>query len=460
MTKNFFRTCGLILCLSIVSSPAASQTGFTQLQARSEDALVNGDPSQAAKLAQEMLVLDPDNFAGIFLLALAQSDLGDQQQAAATAGRAYKAAPTEETRFQAARLVASARFRDQQYARAELWLRRAANHAQTEDEAEAVVREYVRAAGANPLSLQFTASVAPSDNINNGSQDGVLTFEGIDLIFLLPENRLALSGIEYSGSARINYRLSADDQQTTTLNTFVSGQTYSLSSESQDLLASSPNEAVQSVVGSDFSSAIAEIGLTRRQLQLSSLGPTTFTVNLGTYWQGGEQLLNYQDLILEQTMPAGEYATLSFRGSIRDQQALDVSLIDSKIYDLTGAYNTGLANNDQLQLSLALRQNNAGFESTYSEYRGGIGYAFAKPVLNTRWSTSLELGYRNYDEFSTTLDGRRDRFARLQADTVFEGITYFGFSPSMSFRATRTLSSAEEFTSSALEVRFGVQSNF
>ena len=458
--QNYLSICGILACLLTAGTPALSQSNQAQLQVEAEDALVGGEPARTAALAQQMLATNTDSFTALLLLALAQSDLGDQQQAAATAADAYRAAPTEEARLQAARLVASIRFGSAQYARSEFWLRRAANHTQTDQESQDVVREYIRAARANPLSLEFSASVAPSDNINDGSNDGILRFEGIDLDFVLPEDQRALSGIEFSGSARVNYRLTRNPNQTTTLNGYVSGRTYALSSSAKDLLASSPNATVRSVKGSDFATVVAEIGITHRRPQLVSFGPTAFTVTFGTYWQGGDRLVYYQDIVLEQTIPLRSNAAFSFRGSIRDQQALEPSVVDSVIYDAVGAYSFGLPNNDRLKFSLAWRQNDAGLESTYTEYRTGVRYTFAKSVWTTRWSTSLDLEYRDYDEFATTLDGRQDRVIRVGADAVFEGITYFGFSPTMSFDASRRVSNAEEITSSAAQVQIGVESSF
>jgi hypothetical protein len=43
---------------------------------------------------------------------------------------------------------------------------------------------------------------------------------------------------------------------------------------------------------------------------------------------------------------------------------------------------------------------------------------------------------------------------------VLENITYFGFSPNVMVKATRTQSSASEYTTSGAEIRVGVQSNF
>lgn len=448
------------IALSGAATAGVSQEATTELQTQAEAALVNGNPLQAAQLSMGILEANPDDFAALFILALAQSDLGQDALAAATAERAHNVAREDRSQFQAARLVASIRFSMGQYMRAEFWLRRAANHAKTEQDVQTVASEYRAANRANPLTLQFTASVAPSNNINDGSEDGVLNFETIGLSVLLPEDQLALSGIEFAGSARLNYRISEHDRQRTSLTGLLSGETYRLSQEAKEILASSPNEDVRAVEGTDFSTLLAEVGITHQRSGLSPLGPVSLSLNFGTYWEGPERLVNYQDLIVQHSIPIDDNDIFLIRASVRDQQALKSTLVDSMTYDLIGSYNRTLASGDQLSLSLGWRQSEAGFENTYFEYRTGIDYALNQPVFGARLSTSFEIGYRTYDTFATTLDGRDDQFVTAQTDAIFEQMSYFGFSPSMSISATRTESTAEENTSSAVQILFGIESNF
>ncbi|WP_108813987.1 tetratricopeptide repeat protein [Loktanella sp. Alg231-35] len=452
--------CGLVLGLGLTGAPALSQSNLADLQAGAEASLVAGEPTQTAALAEQMLAQDPDSYPALFLLAVAQSELGQDAASAKTAARAYDVAPDEQSRLQAARLVARGRGRLNQFVRAEFWLRRAANNISSEEDAQAVVTEYVRITAANPLSVQLNGSIAPSDNVNNGSDDGILEFEGIPLTFLLPEDRRALSGVEYFGSVQLAYRLSEDETQRTSLNAAMSGQAYTLSSEARGLLDSSPNADIRSVTGNDFSTFLAQIGASHTRKTLSPLGPVTFGFNLGSYWSGGNRIVDFSDLIVSHTIPVNNRAFYSIRGSVRDQNVLTDALVDTLTYDLSGSFSSALPNNDKIQLTLTSRKNEAGPESSYTEYSSEVSYEFAQPVLGTRWSSSLELGYRNYRVFTTTLDGRRDHFVTIGANTVFEDIRYFGFSPSLDVSATRTSSNAEEVESSALQIRFGIVSNF
>ena len=450
----------LWLIVTVVTLPAHAQTAAPSLQQEAEAALIAGQPAETARLAQLILETQPDSFAPLFLLALGQSDLGDLPTAAKTGAQAYRAAASEAQRFEAARFVASTRFQAEQYTRAELWLRRAANHAQTVEERQSVAGAYQASVEANPLSLKFSAFVAPSDNINKGSEEGVLRLESIGVTFVLPEDRRSLSGVAFSASSELQYRISQSPQQETHLiGTFFS-ETYVLSSEAKSLLASSPNPDVRNIDGSDLAATTASVGISRQQNNISPLGPVKFGASFGTYLEGGERLVNFRDLSIEQIVPIDRINTFSLLVATREQDALSPTLLDSTAYDLVGTYNRVLANNDQLQLTFSGRHKDAGPESSFDEVQLGVGYAVAEPIWGAQLSTSARFGYRVFDEFVTTLDGREDVFVSASATATFQDFSYFGFSPSLSLSAERTESSAEENSFSTVQLLFGVQSNF
>lgn len=449
----------LLCVMAVATTPAYAQSTRAQ-QEQAEAALVAGEPTETLRLAQEMLRTQPDSFAALYLLSLAQSDLNDPQSAAASGARAYAAATREDARFETARFVAGAHFQAGQYTRSAFWLRRAANHAPTEADLQFIAEAYAATVDANPLSVQIAASIAPSDNVNNGSEDGVLQLEGIGLTFILPEDRRSLSGVGFSASSELKYRISQGPQQSTQLIGSVSAVTYALSQDAKDLLASSPNPEVRAVKGSDFSTVTAAIGISRQQNNISPFGPVNLDLNLGTYWEGGERLVNFRDISIEQVFPINRNNRFRLTVFNRVQDALTPALLDSTTTDLIGTYDHILANSDQLQLSFSTRRKDAGFENSFDEYQIGVGYAVAEPLYGIQLSTSLQIGYRTYEEFTTTLDGRDDQFISASGTAKFRDVSYFGFSPSITLAATRTESTAEEFTSSTLQLLFGVESNF
>ncbi|MDX8349885.1 hypothetical protein SLH49_18005 [Cognatiyoonia sp. IB215446] len=446
------------------SGPVTAQATSAATQAEAEAALVGGNPARTVILANQLLEDNPDSFAALFLLALAQSDLDLPREAAASAGRAYRVASSEETRLQTARLAATAHFRAKQYARSEFWFRRAANHIATEDDAEAIVRGFQRAREANPITTQYTASIAPSDNINDGSDAARLCFENLDgTCFIeldLREDQLALSGLEYNGSARIQYELSKTPRQTTTIGGLIFGQGVVFSDETETLLSESESEIVRDLRPSDFAAFLAQFSLEQQQADFSPLGPTRIAYNYGRYWRGGDLLVDYHDLILGQIVPFEGGRSFALESSVRQQRAQAPGLIDSTIYNLSGSYQWRFDNRDVTTLTLASKYNDASEESTFVEYRLRSDYALGRQIFQTRWSTFAEIGYRSFDEFSSTLDGRRDRFASAGVTAVFEEVSYFGFSPSMSLFASRTDSDVSFIDSSKASLSFGIASNF
>ncbi|EBA13875.1 hypothetical protein [Roseobacter sp. CCS2] len=446
--------------LLLAATTAYAQPAFNDLQKQAEAALVANQPDQTIRLAQQMLDVQPDSFAALYLLALAQADLNDLQMAAQTGMQAYHVATTEDRRFQAARFVGSVRFQAAQYTRSEMWLRRAANHTQTNAELQSVAEAFAISKQANPLSMRFAGSIAPTDNINNGSKDGVLRLEGIDVTFVLPEDRRSLSGVAFTASTELRYRVAQSPAQSTTLIGAISGATYALSSDAKDLLASSPNPDVRAVDGSDFATVTALAGVERQQNNISPLGPVRAGLSFGSYWEGAERLVDFHDLSLEQIVPVGRDRTFRLKGLVREQLARTPNLLDSTRYDLMGSYAQTLRNGDQLQLSLQTSRVLAGAENSFDEYEVGVGYGLAQPIFGVQLYTSLQFGYRTYDEFVTTLDGRDDHFISADATATFQDVSYFGFSPSITVSSSRTVSTAEENTTSAVQVLFGVTSNF
>lgn len=450
----------LSLAFAVCTSAASSQTSENDLRAQAQTALVAGNFQAAQTLAETALAQTPTDFDALLILALSQVELGDNSAAVSTAAKAYSVAPSDATRVQAARLVANAHVRARHFTRAEFWLRRAANNAKTDAEAEAVVREYFAVVQANPLSAQFNAAIFPTDNLNGGSEDGILRLESIGLTLFLPETRSSLSGVGYSGSAALTYRLFESPDQAVSISGSLSGRTYSLSSEAKSLLASSIDPDVQNVTGSDFSTASASVGLEFRDNRLSPLGPVTATLDTGSNWEGGTRIISFNALGLQQAIPLNDRSLLNFSALWRDQKSLTPFLVDAKVQDVSASYSRLLASGNQVQFNLAYRYIDAGFENIFDEYRLGVGFGLGEPVLGTKLSASLEIGTREYDEFTTTLDGRRDRFASAQINATFTQISYFGFSPGIALSGTRTESSAEENTSSAVQLLFGIESSF
>lgn len=439
-------------CWLISATGAWAQSSDANLQAAAEAALVAGDIESTIALSRSLLDVSPDNFAAAFLLALGLAEMGANADAARAAANAYRLAPTETDKLRAAQLAGSAWYADGSYSRSQFWLRRAANHIQTDDDARAVGLAYQRSRSANPFAVQLGGWVAPSDNINNGAENEVFRLEGVPIDFILPPERLALSGIEYAIEGQITYRVSQSAKQRTTLGGYVFGRSYTLSDKAQVRLPDA--------TGNDFALGIADVSLTHERQIIESLGPSALSANFGRIWYGGDPIWDYWTGTAQQGIALSASEKLTLRAAYTHQTPLFSGASDVKITDLSTTLRTTFSNDDNLQLTFAQTYSDGGFENIYSEYRIAAGYDFAQPLWNTGWSASATLGVRSYDTFPTTLDGRRDTFGSVGVTAVFGAISYWGFSPQLSLVATRTQSSAEEFTSSGVQARIGISSNF
>jgi hypothetical protein len=302
------------------------------------------------------------------------------------------------------------------------------------------------------LAIQLGGWAAPSDNINNGADDAFFNFEGIPIDFVLPPERRALSGIEYAAEAQLTYRLSQSETQRTSIGAYVFGRSFTLSETSQDLLPDA--------TGHDFAFMIGDVSLMHERQVFKDLGPSSIGASVGRVWYSGDPIWDYQSVSLRQGIALNDTEALTLRAGATRQRPLFADVETVNITEVGARLGTMFANGDALQLDFAQSYSDGGFENVFSEYRIGANYDIAQALWATQWSLSATLGYRNYDVFPTTLDGRQDTFGTAGVNVVFQDVSYWGFSPKVSLLSTRTQSSAEEFTSSGVQVRFGLESNF
>ena len=324
-------------------SPTLAQTETPTPQTQrihAHEALSSGNPRQTVELAKVVLSKAPDDFQMLILLSLAHTELGQHKAAAAAAQRAFRAGRTSDEKLQATRLVAGAKYNTGQYIGAEWWLRKGANHANSPENANVLAKEFHAVRQRNPLRFRIGFSVAPSNNINGGTEAETFTLGDYGFIFD-PSSR-ALSGIEYSGDAQLSYRLSESSEQLTKIGLYIYGRTYSLSSTSQD--------EVPDAVGSDYSLGLVELSLDHRRMLFDGLGPTTISLHSGQVWYGGEELWRYNKLAASQNFPIGQDASATLGASVEKQVGLTKDQPDTTIYELQAVYAHLLANQDILRI--------------------------------------------------------------------------------------------------------------
>ncbi len=441
-----------LIAASLTGQSVTAQTAAPSLQTEAEAALVAGDTAVAIELARDDVAQRPSAFAPAFILALGLFEAGEYHAAAHAAVDAYDRANIPTDKRQAAQLAGTAWFQAKAYTRSAIWLRIASDYAETEETRQMIAQSYLRTRDANPFAFRAGAWVAPTDNINSGADQATFQLEGLPFDFVLPADRQALSGVEYALELQTSYRLSQTARQRTTAGFYIFGQTYSLSRESRNRLPGAE--------GDDFSYVVADVSLSHERQLVENWGPSLLGVNTGRVWSGGVPTWSYVTVAAQQTFAVGEGDLLALRLAQTRQTPIEEGLVETDITDLSATYSRQLPGGDSISGSVTGIYSDGGFENIFSEVRGEASYTLAEPLGPLHISGNIMLGYRTYEAFPTTLDGRRDRFGSIGIDAQLKGQSFWGFSPLLSLQASRTVSSAEEFTSQSLHMQLGVRSNF
>ena len=443
-----------LFTLTGLHNAAVAQTvtlGIPEDRVIAERATKAGQFELARSIALGLLQRDPQDFAALMTLTAAEIGLGNWDAAVAAGRRAFRATSVNIQRMNAARLVASAHFRAGRHTRAEWWLRRALNLAPDRASQTALRQDFAQVRKTNPLALRLSFSTAPNNNVNNGSSSDTITIFGLP--FVLSPDARALSGIEVSAGVDLKYRLSQSQNRATDVGLKLFGRTFKLSNTAQ---AAAPD-----VSGSDFSFALAEAFLMQTRRFRNTSGPTTIIVTAGKNWFGAAPYTCYGRLTAAQNFQLAATTGLVIAGGYEYQILISGGGTPSNIFTLGTTVSHRLQNRDALSLSLRLQETtspDANLE--YTSVRAGARYGFGRPVLGTHISLSVSAEKRDYDVSVYDLAGRHDLTLSAGATMVFPGISYFGFSPSLSAEASRTQSNVSLFDRDSVAVRLGVQSNF
>jgi len=392
-----------------------------------------------------------ENFASLLALATARISQGDWQAGARAARRAFAKAATPQQRVAAARLVASAHFRAGKFGLAEWWLRRAFNNAK-DDQSVAVLRqEFAAVRQKDPWTTKLSFSVAPNDNVNNGSSSETILIW--NLPFVLSADARALSGIETAASAELKYRLSENQRQATYLGLQLYGRTYQLSAAA--------SKAAPSVKGSDYAFAMAELSLTHDRRFAALSGPTSFGLNTGQFWYGGKPYIRYTRATVAQSLQLTARTGASFQLGYEEQTSILSGGVPSYISTLGGGVTHQFGNNDTAGLSLrASRTISPDITAENIAKQLQLTYSFGKPVLWSKLSLSLAAEKRDYGFSIYDPTGRHDLSLTAGANLVFFKASYFGFSPTLSLEIGRTKSNVSLYNRNSTAIRLGIQSTF
>lgn len=423
---------------------------MTQTAAR---AIAAGDNALAAQIAAALLQRDPQDVAALIVQSRAQRNLGEVDAARASAKAAWEAAETDAHRFAAAMVRAQALATSGNHTASQLWLRRAVQHS-PDDEARAIATRdfrYVRAR--NPWAAQLSFNIAPTNNINNGSNRDTIPVYifGIPAEARLSGSARALEGVEYSGGVAGRYRFA---QSQTHAHDILFRTNYRTFSMTESAKAQAPG-----VSGSDFAFGEAAVGYAYHLTPAQWIGPFSLDGVVGRTWYGGQPYMDYARIGGTQQVVLSEKSALSFRTSGERQfnqggGTADLLRADLRFSQVVGTLGT-------LGLSVGgTTSSSANSNDDFTEWRGGLDFTLAKPILGTQVNLALQRRERDYERFFLTLNGRSDLEYSAQVNFTFQQVDYYGFSPTLTIHASETDSSIGRFDSDRLGLQLGIRSSF
>lgn len=449
----------LLTCAAALIAPQAkAQQVLTpdQMRQAAASAIQSGQPALALQAADALLLRDPADVTALILKARAARDLGQFDIAQPAAAQAWAQARSDVERYDSARVMAQVLASQDKRTRAQLWLRRAAQHAPDDQTRQVAAREFRYVTARNRWNTQINLSLAPNSNINNGSvRDTTQIFDIFTQDYVtarLGGAARALSGTEANLGATLRYRLAESPRYRTDLLLQGSTRRYRLSDKAQTIAPTAK--------GADFALDSLNLGLVHR-------------------WRADAAPVEYQ---LTGSVGAVRYAGAHYSNSLRvsagavrvltPQMRLDVTLGG----DITRGPQAPHADALRLGAGLQFRQAtgtlwsgnltfaNSQSDSDHADFRDirlDISAIPTWSLLGAAPELGVSLRARDYDSFRRlSPDGRRDHEAALFATLNFTEADYYGFIPTLTLTAARTTSSIGLFDVDSIGLQLGVKSAF
>lgn len=427
-----------------------------QMRASAVLALEADKPGLALQVTEALLLRDPDDVTALILRARAARDLGQFDIARPAAARAWALSDTPQERFDSARVMAQVLSSQGKRTRAQLWLRRAVQHAPDAAARQTAVREYRYVSARNRWNTQLTFALAPNSNINNGSVKDtteVLNFFTQDYVTAdLGGAAVALSGLEASVGATLRYRLLEDTTHRTDLLLQVDTRRYVLSDEAERIAPTAE--------ASDFALDSLNLGIDHRWRDQTAPVEYQLGVLVGATRYGGD---HYSD-----------QARLSFgiNRALDPQTQVSLALAADVTRGPLAPHADGLRLGVNLQrrldqgallaARLSLSQSRSDSEpADYDDIRLDLIAEPTWEVMGAAPQFGLSLRARDYDSYALfSPDGRRDREVALYMTLSFAQAELYGFIPTMTLEASRTDSNIGLFDVNRYGLQMGFRSAF
>lgn len=421
-------------------------------------ALDQGQPHITLEIAEALLRANPKDSHALLLTSAANRALGRPEPGRKAAARAYRSADRTPQRLQAAQMAAEHALYEDRPTLSQIWLRRAAVHAETAEDVTRIANAYSRVRAINPWSFRADLSIRPSSNINNGADSAYQIIDGVPVVGLLSGDAQALSGVIGIARMSAKYRLHQDERSWTTLGARTEVRRVDLSSEAK---RQAPDTSSR-----DFAYTYADMSLTHAFAIGDTKGSyARMGATLAGLWNIDGLSYNMTRLDAERGWSLKNGHRVSIGASVSHYNR-DGDQFDNTNISLRASYQMDMENGDNLGLSLALENTNSNYAVRDSQSVNlRLSYGFAKKIGPAKASASLSLSHADYPEYSigNLIDvpgGRQDTGAYADLTLFFEDYDYAGFAPNVTLRAGKTTSNDSRYETRQISVMFGIQSKF
>lgn len=447
--------------LILLGGAGWSQTSYTYAEMRvaAAESLKARDPRRADALAEAMLLRDENDLVALMIRARAHRDMGRYKDAQGFARTAWSLSDEPGERYASALIMAQALSSDGKRTRAQLWLRRAVQHAPSKAHEAKAKRDFRYVKQRNPWHTTLAFTIAPNSNINNGSarESSRLNYAISEVLFGQPiEYDLqgaarAIAGLEIGGSVQTRYRF---HQTPTTAHDFKASLSYKTFR-----LNDTVEEDVPGISGSDFAYGTVSLGYGYRQINMERKGEFAFDTEIGQSWYAGSRYASFFRLSGQQTIAAN--ARQRYRFGLNAERQIGQATSDVDSFGLSASLTQNLKSGDLAYFGVfaeATQSENA--DSEYAELSLRTGYVMRKPVMGAQLQFGLGAALRDYDVSRHAAEGRRDRKIFADVTATFSEIDYYGFNPTVTLSASSTDSNIGLFDVNRVGLRIGIRSAF
>ena len=457
---------GVFLATGMASAQTAENSvSLTLPQARllAGHALETGQPALALRLSAGLVKANPKDPVAHYMQALAYAGLNRNRDGRRAAARAYRLTDISADRMRAAELAAKLSYAEGRPTLAQIWLRRTAIHAESEEVSQQIARDYRILRQRNPWSFSVNAGLRPSDNVNNGSSSRYNTIDGEPDYGLRPADAVALSGVIATLDTMLGYRLRGDRQSAT----YLLGRLYI----SRVTLSDSAEALAPGVSGRKYGSTYGELTL-RHAFAIGAPREGNFasvSASLGESRFGGDRNFYFARLFGDRTWALSEASSLTLGVLAEDRFKAKSKANDARVYGLSAVFDHRLQGGNRLGLSLSLRDVSAqAMNGTYSgaSLRGTV--TFDKRLGPARVSAGLALGATDYPLIAAGLNAfgrvvfapRDDKTIAGDLTFFFEEYDYAGFAPTLTLQASKTDSNISIYSARDFSLALGIKSTF